>query len=98
MMERSLALVLGKPELWHLAKQCLHVERVFQRLVDRRVRRPRLQRRRRRAAFLRLVLGLWRPLRFLSPASSSSGPVSCVALALALVPVLATGLPFCWAL
>jgi hypothetical protein len=39
-MERPLALVLGEPELRHLAEQRLCVERVFQCLVNRRVRRP----------------------------------------------------------
>jgi hypothetical protein len=28
-MERPLTLVLGEPELWHLAEQRLRVERVF---------------------------------------------------------------------
>jgi hypothetical protein len=37
-MERPLPLVLGEPELRHLAEQRLRVERVCQRLVDRRVR------------------------------------------------------------
>jgi hypothetical protein len=37
-VKRTLALVLGEPELRHLAEQRLRVERVCQRLVDRRVR------------------------------------------------------------
>jgi hypothetical protein len=59
-VEGPLTLVSGKPELRHLTEERLHVDRGLQRPVEERLRglylRP--QRRRRRVAFLRLVLGL----------------------------------------
>jgi hypothetical protein len=38
MVERTLSLIPGEPELRHLAEQHLNVERVFQCLLDRSVR------------------------------------------------------------
>ncbi len=59
-VERTLLLAPSEPELRHLAEQRSRIERGRECLMDGRVYQPKLwpQRRRRRAAFLRLVLGL----------------------------------------